>query len=445
MLRRFASAVVFLALSSLATSALADDGKRPKQDYGHPPEGTDAGDVIAWPFRVILFPAWLVSEYLLRRPIGWLVVQTEKNNVIATVQDFFTFGSHDQVTVYPSALFDFGLLPSVGFNLAWHDFLTKDNTFRFHFGTWGPQWLMIKGTNTYDFSKKEHLTLNASFIRRQDTPFFGIGPDTHEGAETRFGAQTFDFDGAYKRDLWRSSAIETTAGVRGNDFYHGSCCGDPSLDFAILDNRLPLPPGYKRSYYGGYQRMSLAIDSRKPRPASGTGFRVEAHEETFFDLSRHAEDEPRSWVKYGGSVGGALDFTGHQRVLGVTLVTEFADPIQGQVPFTDLVMLGGDDLFPGYVRNRLIDRSAAVAHIQYTWPVWMYLDGVINASVGNVWGEHLDNFKFQDSRINAGIGVRSNGDRASGFELLLGAGTDPVSEGFNVSSFRFLVGSHHGL
>ena len=99
LLRRFASAVVFLALSSFATSALADDQKRPTQDYGHPAEGTDAGDVVAWPFRVILFPAWLVSEYLLRRPIGWLIVQTEKHNIVATVQDFFTFGSHDQVTV----------------------------------------------------------------------------------------------------------------------------------------------------------------------------------------------------------------------------------------------------------------------------------------------------------------------------------------------------------
>ena len=75
----------------------------------------------------------------------------------------------------------------------------------------------------------------------------------------------------------------------------------------------------------------------------------------------------------------------------------------------------------------------------------MYLDGVLGASFGNVWGEHLENFKVQDSRIAAAIGVRSNGNRDSGFELLVGAGTDPVSQGFAPGSFRFLVGSHHGL
>jgi hypothetical protein len=77
--------------------------------------------------------------------------------------------------------------------------------------------------------------------------------------------------------------------------------------------------------------------------------------------------------------------------------------------------------------------------------VWMYLDGVVSVAAGNVWGTHLDDFKFKDSRLTAAIGVRSNGQRDSGFELTIGAGTDPISEGFSVSSFRFFLGSHHGL
>ena len=43
------------------------------------------------------------------------------------------------------------------------------------------------------------------------------------------------------------------------------------------------------------------------------------------------------------------------------------------------------------------------------------------------------------------IGVRSNGARDSGFELLVAAGTDPLEDGFHVSSFRLVIGSHHGF
>lgn len=443
-LRRFLGAVVLLLIASSSPPALAED-KRPAQDYGRPPEATTVGDVLAWPARVALFPLYLISEYVLRRPIGLLVVTVERNRVIETLQDLFTFGPRNEITVYPSALFDFGLLPSVGFNLSWDHFLAENNELRVHFGTWGLGWINTKLSSTYDFSKREHLILSAEFVRRRDNPFFGTGPFSDTSDWTRFGAQTFDIAPTYRRDLWRTSRIETTAGVRGLDFFEGSCCDDPALDVAIARGELNVPNGYHRSYYGGYQRFSAALDTRRPRPAHGSGVRVEAHEETMFDLADHPGEAHRSWIKWGGSIGGAVDLTGHQRVLGLTVRTELADPIQGEVPFTDLASLGGDDVMPGFIRNRMIDRSSLAATLQYTWPVWVYLDGVLTASMGNVWGEHLKDFKVQDSRLAAGVGVRSNGNRDSGFELLVGAGSDPLSEGFGVTSFRFLLGSHHGL
>lgn len=448
-LRRFLSAAaVVAALSSIASNASADD-KRPEQDYGRPKEPTTAGDVLAWPVRVVLFPFFLVNEFIFRRPIGWLVVETEKHGLVEAVTDFFTFGPKQNITLYPSALFDFGLLPSVGFNLAWKEFLAEPNTLRTHFGFWGPTWINAKITNEYRLSKRETLSVSASFTRRRDNPFFGVGPFSDQSNWTRFGAQSFEVAPAYSHDYWRSSNMQFTAGFRGLDFFHGTCCGDDSLDYALGANRFPpeqRPQSYGQDYYGGFQRAKVALDTREARPAPGSGFRVEAHEETMFDISKQPRGLDRnSWVKWGGSIGGAIDVTGHQRVLALSVHTEFADAIRGNVPFTDQVTLGGDDLMPGYIRNRMIDRSAAVAHVQYTWPVWVYLDGIIGASMGNVWGEHLENFKVQDSRLAAALGVRSNGNRDSGFELLVGAGTDPLSQGFAPSSFRFLLGSHHGL
>src|SRR5206468_2000669 len=86
-------------------------------------------------------------------------------------------------------------------------------------------------------------------------------------------------------------------------------------------------------------------------------------------------------------------------------------------------------LMRGYVHNRLIDRSALVARLQYAWPIWVYLDGVIHADVGNVFGPHFEGFEAGLLRLTSGIGIRSNGARDSGFELLVAGGADPFKDG----------------
>ena len=37
--------------------------------------------------------------------------------------------------------------------------------------------------------------------------------------------------------------------------------------------------------------------------------------------------QARRWLHYGASLGGYLDITGQQRVVGLVLSTEFADPL----------------------------------------------------------------------------------------------------------------------
>lgn len=444
------SALLFAAfelLSLFVSSGVARaDDKRPPQDYGRPAESTDAGDILAWPVRVVLFPLWLVNEFILRRPLGAVVKASERGQWIEQAQDFFSFGARNQVTIYPSALFDFGLLPSVGFNLTWKYLGAEDNTLKVHFGTWGFDWLNLKAEDTYDLSKSEHLVFGATFTRRRDNPFFGIGPRTKQDDRVRFAFQTFEVAPGYLRDFGTSSTFETSAGFRGLDYFDGTCCGDPSLGDAIASGRLAPPPGLGHGYIGGFQRASLSLDSRRQRPAPGSGLRAEVHEETMYVVDERVGAPRRSWIRYGGAVGGALDITGTQRVLALTVDAELADPIIGEIPFTEQVALGGKGgLMSGYIRNRLVDRSAAVATLQYTWPIWVYLDGLAHVAAGNVFGTHFDQFSFEKSRLSAGIGLRSNGDRDSGFEFIVGAGTDPIDEGFRVSSFRLLVGSHHGL
>lgn len=440
--------LVFVCSSA---SAQADDGKRPPQDYGAPSEGTTAGDVLEWPVRVVLFPVWVVTEFVLRRPIGALVRGAEKGRWIQSVGDVLTFGPHDkggkkgtEISVFPSALFDVGMKPSVGFNARWTHFGTAANSARLHFGTWGPDLISVRATDTYELSEHDAVSVDASLVRRLDNTFSGIGSFSRQGSRTRYAATVAEADIGHAHTFWAGSAIRTQVGVRSLFFGNDGCCDEPALSAEVAAGRI-YAPGYARGYRAAFQRVELELDSRRPGPKPGGGLRLEAHEEGLFTLDPLPGEPRRSWVKYGGSVGAALDLTGQQRVVSLTVAAELADPLVGTIPFTDQVMLGGDALMPGFLRGRLVDRSAAVASLQYVWPVWVYLDGVAHASVGNVFGEHFSGFDVKSSRLSTGVGLRSSGDRKSGLEVLFAVGTEPFDDRFKVDSFRFVIGSHHGF
>lgn len=430
----------------MGRTAHADDDKRPPQDYGHPEPGTDAGDVLAWPVRVVLFPFFLLNEFILRRPLGVLVRAAESGNWIEKVTDFFTFGPRKEIAIFPSALFDFGLLPSVGFNASWKYFLAEPNKLTLHFGFWGPGWVAVRAGDDYALNKTEHLTLTGSFWRRQDNPFYGMGPHSKQDPRYRYAAETYDAAPGYRKEFFNSSTFETSAGMRGLKFYSGTCCGNENLIDAVREKKIPEPPGFGEGYIGVFQHAALAIDSRKARPAPGSGVRVEVHEDMVFPLDASAGDTRRSWIRYGGSAGAAYDLTGKQRVVSLTVDGELVDKLSpGTIPFTDQVSLGGDYLMRGYLRNRLIGQSAAVATLRYTWPVWVMLDGIAEVSAGNVFGTHFDGFDMKLARLSANLGVRSNGDRDSGFEATFGIGSEPFADTFRINSFRIVLGSHHGF
>ena len=430
-----------------------EDKKEKAQDYGGPEQPTEVGDVVVWPARVVLFPLWLIENFVLRKPIGALVVAAERGDWVDEITNFFTFGPRKNVAIFPSALFDFGLKPSVGFNLSWKYFLAEDSTMRLHFGTWGPDWIAVKASDTYDLAKNQHVGVDFSLVRRRDNPYSGYGPLSGQDDRSRYSSTKSEAALFYSHDFWRSSTFTARAGERTLLFQPHGCCGD-----AYVGERLDPTsshyesyfeaPGFGKGYAGGFQRVDLEIDSRKARPESGSGFRLEGHEETVLPLDAEKGAPRRAWIKYGGSVGAAFDFTGTSRVLGLTVAAEFIDPLAGSggdIPFPDQVTLGGDNYMPGYLWGRLYDRSSLVAQLQYRWPVWVYLDGVIHLSAGNVYGPGLDDYKIKWSRLSTGLGVRSNGERDSGFEILFAVGTDPLDQGFAVSSFRLVFGSHHGF
>ena len=70
---------------------------------------------------------------------------------------------------------------------------------------------------------------------------------------------------------------------------------------------------------------------------------------------------------------------------------------------------------------------------------------MVEAAVGNVFGEHLSGFDPELLRLSFDAGIRTSGARDHSFAVLVGAGTEPFADGAELDDFRFLFGATQGF
>jgi hypothetical protein len=428
---------------AVAASTSLPSPKRSLPDYGGETTHTSAGDAALWVPRVIFYPVYLVSEYVIRLPLGAAETAAERANLPNKIYDFFTFGPDHKAGFLPIALVDFGFKPSVGVYAFWDDAFFNGDDLRLHASTWGPDWLAGSLVQRIRFNAKDNVQLKLLGIHRPDYVYFGEGPTTLQSSESRYGQDKIDAQIKPQFRLWRSSEIDTDVGVRYVSFYNGNFGNDPSLLQQVAAGVFPLPAGYTTGYTAEYNGAHAALDTRRTYPASGSGVRIEAQVEEGNDV---AGVPTSGWLKYQGAVGGFLDIT-HRRVVSLTVAALFSDPLGNDpVPFTELVSLGGDLArpgvlpMPGFFPGRMVDRSGAAATLEYRWPIGPWLDGSMQVAVGNVFGEHLDDFDMKLLRLSASLGIETDSSPDSNFHILIGMGTETFESGAKVDSFRLAAG-----
>src|SRR5882672_4084403 len=79
--RRARLAVAIGTLIAGRASAATSPEPRELPDYdGRGGQPTTPGKVLLWVPRIAFFPFYLVSEYVVRRPLGWLITSAEHAN-----------------------------------------------------------------------------------------------------------------------------------------------------------------------------------------------------------------------------------------------------------------------------------------------------------------------------------------------------------------------------
>ncbi len=419
--------------------------KRPTPDYdGRGGAPTTPGQKALWVPRVLLFPAYVVSEYLIRRPLGAVITHAEKSGWPAAVSDFLALDQVHPIGVVPFMLVDFGFAPSAGLYAYWDDAGFKGHQLRLRGSTWGPHWLSGTVTERFLLGPQE-ITLTATATRRPDYAFYGIGPDTRESAITRYQGDTVYARAESKLRFGGRHQLEGAFGYRGARFGHSDYDEDdrgkhgyqPSIDEAVAWGQLPEPPGFRDGYRAPYASARLLLDSRG-RSRAKSGVRFETHAEQSADL---ANSPTSGWLRYGGTLLGFVDLSDGGRMLSLAITTTLVDPIGDRpVPFTQLAAPGGGRSLPGLRSGRLYGRSAVVAMLRYSWPIWLAFNGSLQAGFGNVFGPHFEGIRPGRVRVSTAIGLETNSSRDTVFQAILGFGTETIESGADLDTIRVAVG-----
>jgi hypothetical protein len=432
--------------------------RRPRPDYdGREDAPATFGQGLLWAPRILFFPVHVIWEYLVRAPIGWLVTEIERNNLLALLFDFFTWEER-KAGLVPTFLFDFGFLPSVGLYFFWNDFPVKNNDVRVWGGFWGVDWLHATVLDRIHLDRDRttlHLVFDA--LKRPDFIYNGEGYDILiEDQIARYSRESIQGYALLEHDFWRESRLSLETGVRfygffGTDFGHEPDKPEedqPSVPEAVTSGRYDrYPTSFQEGYTGIYHRIELSLDSRPPRPESGSGVRLHGWGELGYDAR---DVVSRRWVRYGGVAGLFLDI-GYNRLLALSGGLDLVDPLGTErnvdgIPFTELVDINDmPNLVSGFLAGSLRGRSAFTLTLSYTYPIWVWLDGTVHVNVGNVFGEHFGDFDWERMRLFWGIGIRTISERDSAFTLEVAFGTDTLEQGAAISSIRLAFGVVSGF
>jgi hypothetical protein len=410
---------------------------------------------------VLLSPFYLLSEYVIRKPLDALFGFLESHDRLNALYDFFAFGPDHKIGFAPIGFVEFGFLPSFGVYGFWNDALVRNNAFHVHVEAWPTDWVAASFTDRYTFGDSHFVELRAAGVNRPDQVFYGIGPGSLESDRSRFREARTDLSATVDLHLWRSSRVRTWGGLRKVDLSDGHYGSDPSLSTEAATRAFPIPFGFDRGYLDPYGAIGAAFDTRSAA-APGSGIRLEAEG----DLGTDVMHGSAGWAHWGGAASVFIELGQPRRVLSLSAAAMFADPLGSDPsPFTELVSLGGDKWMTGYFPGRLRGRSAAVGMLRYDWPIASWIDGTLQAAFGNVFDAHLDGLRPGLLRFSGALGITTTSEIVAAFagagnvpsghqraapvgpklEFVAGFGTETFEQGAAVKSFHVAFGIPHSL
>lgn len=302
--------------------------------------------------------------------------------------------------LYPTARFQSQLGASVGGRMVHHDLFDNGGRLDVH-GSWGRNFggrATLEADTGWLGRSPIALGVDAEYRLIPADRFYGIGNVDVAGSPDDEPADALRRDRAiasrFSHEVARGGpvvAIRIAPPVRlaASTTYTSRRFGpprragdDPRTDQAFTRNSLV--------GYGGvsnvYTQLRLTVDTHESRwtsavPSSGTFA-------SFYGGYAHGLGvDPSRFGRAGVDLQRYIDLFDGNRVLRLRLVVDTVIGSLRRIPFAELPSLGGAAWLRGYPRARFRDRVAAIATVEYVYPIDHRMSGFLFIEPGRVWSD----------------------------------------------------------
>jgi outer membrane protein assembly factor BamA len=266
------------------------------------------------------------------------------------------------------------------------------------------QYWTLEARAAYPLTSDERVTLEG-FARRYAYPqeeFFGIGPDSRRGHQTKYDLRGTAVGSAVEVAVDRRLSVG--AGVEYLRPSTGPADSDtpPSLEELFVGSQIP---GFGVTHRFVRTVAHATYDYRQPINARRGGHYR-------FGLSRYAADSGTAadFTRADVDLRQYVSFLAERRIFVGRLLMSTTDAgASDAVPFFLLPSLGGNDTLRGFRAHRFRGPHAILLQGEYRFEVWSGLDFALFADAGKVTQRRAD-LNLRDLERDFGLGFRFNTD-----------------------------------
>lgn len=316
------------------------------------------------------------------------------------------FNDEGTIGVFPVAFVETGFGLNIGARFIYRELFGKKGKLsaRLSYGGQYGQFYTAKLTSGKLIENAE-LSIEGAYQIFPRSRFFGIGnqddfsapgampisafaqnEDQEVAIRTRYRHDDYRFKVGSKIDLGHDFSVKLSGAYRHRKFDDNADLREGDVQIEAAYDTMTLV-GYDQGLSNIYPEIELIWDSRRPASSyisianAGSGTKIAAH----LGYAKGFGDDPSSYYRYGLDIQHHINILGGDRYLILRGFGEAVSADIDEIPFVDLPKLGGTTLLRGYDRDRFRDRIAAVATVEYNYPLTGILSAYVFTDLGRVY------------------------------------------------------------
>jgi len=400
-------------------------------------DGRDApkqgADGLRWIPRILFSPLWGMIQTGIQPEVRHIVRWSDRIKLRDRIR-YIDRNGQARLGIMPTFLVDLVTQPSVGL-IAWGHEVPERLRFNFHGAFGGINWWIVSarvnvriGPSHPSWGRGRDASTIQTWVlasERQDWVYAGSGDI--QGDSTRYGWRQLRIFLSGKFQFDRNSGFEVGSEWASHRFQVPArgYYGDPPIDQVWDPATIPGFEGYDMA--APYIRFRW--DTRRPRPASDTGFLVRVRATGGIVYT----DIDASFLRTYVEATGSWDVTGSHRTFEFDAMGAYSvAPGSGDVPFTEQIQLGGTRWLQAFSVGHIRGHTAMGGAIRYNWPVWAIVEGSVSVEVAQTFGPRFDGIGEYGPAWSIAGGVKTARGVNPGFRLMFAMGFTPFEPGANL-------------